>query len=120
MERIFCQLTDIVDGDALAFDHDNSKPGAPGLFVIREDEKAYCYVNGCPHLHITLDFVPGRFMNKRTGVIQCTNHDARFQIENGKCIWGLCKGGTLTSLPIRIADGAMILEASAGVDVATK
>jgi len=120
MERILCQLTDIVDGDALAFDHDNSKPGTPGLFVVREGEKAYCYVDDCPHLHITLDFVPGRFMNKRAGVIQCANHGARFQIENGKCIWGPCKGDALTPLPIQIADGAVILEASARVDVATK
>ena len=88
MDQIPCQLGDIVDGDARAFDSVDRRLNPTGLFVVRRETQAYCYVNDCPHLHITLDFVPGRFMNKDASLIQCSNHGARFEIENGKCVWG--------------------------------
>jgi len=112
MDQIPCQLGDIVDGDARAFDSVDRRLNPTGLFVVHRGTQAYCYVNDCPHLHITLDFVPGRFMNKDAGLIQCSNHGARFEIENGKCVWGPCRGDALTSLPIEIVNGTVILEAA--------
>lgn len=112
MDQILCQLGDIVDGDARAFDSVDRRLNPTGLFVVRRETQAYCYVNDCPHLHITLDFLPGRFMNKDAGLIQCSNHGARFEIENGKCVWGPCRGDALTSLPIEIVNGTVILEAA--------
>ena len=112
MDQIPCQLGDIVDGDARAFDSVDRRLNPTGLFVVRRETQAYCYVNDCPHLHITLDFLPGRFMNKDAGLIQCSNHGARFEIENGKCVWGPCRGDALTSLPIEIVNGTVILEAA--------
>ena len=88
MDQILCQLGDIVDGDARAFDSVDRRLNPTGLFVVRRETQAYCYVNDCPHLHITLDFVPGRLMNKDAGLIQCSNHGARFEIKTGKCVWG--------------------------------
>ncbi len=111
MGRILCQLADIVDGDARAFDSVDGRLNGTGVFVVRRGTQAYCYVNDCPHLHITLDFVPGRFMNKDAGLIQCANHGARFEIETGECVWGPCRGDALTSLPIRIVNGTVVLEA---------
>ena len=112
MDQIPCQLGDIVDGDARAFDSVDRRLNPTGLFVVRRETQAYCYVNDCPHLHITLDFVPGRLMNKDAGLIQCSNHGARFEIETGKCVWGPCRGDALTSLPIKIVNGTVILEAA--------
>ena len=88
MDQILCRIGDIVDGDARAFDSVDRRLNPTGLFIVRRGTQAYCYVNDCPHLHITLDFVPGRFMNKDASLIQCSNHGARFDIENGKCVWG--------------------------------
>ena len=111
MDQIPCQLGDIVDGDARAFDSVDRRLNPTGLFVVRRGTQAYCYVNDCPHLHITLDFLPGRFMNKVAGLIQCANHGARFEIQTSE--WGgACRGDALMSLPIRIANGTVILEAA--------
>ena len=112
MDQILCRIGDVVDGDARAFDSVDRRLNPTGLFVVRRGTQAYCYVNDCPHLHITLDFLPGRFMNKDAGLIQCSNHGARFEIENGKCVWGPCRGDALTSLPIEIVNGKVILEAA--------
>ena len=112
MDQILCRIGDIVDGDARAFDSVDRRLNPTGLFVVRRGTQAYCYVNDCPHLHITLDFVPGLFMNKDASLIQCSNHGARFEIENGKCVWGPCRGDALTSLPIEIVNGTVILEAA--------
>ena len=112
MDQILCRIGDVVDGDARAFDSVDRRLNPTGLFVVRRGTQAYCYVNDCPHLHITLDFLPGRFMNKDAGLIQCSNHGARFEIENGKCVWGPCRGDALTSLPIEIVNGTVILEAA--------
>ena len=112
MDQILCRIGDVVDGDARAFDSVDRRLNPTGLFIVRRGTQAYCYVNDCPHLHITLDFLPGRFMNKDAGLIQCSNHGARFEIENGKCVWGPCRGDALTSLPIEIVNGKVILEAA--------
>ena len=112
MDQILCRIGDVVVGDARAFDSVDRRLNPTGLFVVRRGTQAYCYVNDCPHLHITLDFVPGRFMNKDASLIQCSNHSARFEIENGKCVWGPCRGDALTSLPIEIVNGTVILEAA--------
>ena len=112
MDQILCRIDDVVDGDARAFESVDRRLNPTGLFVVRRGTQAYCYVNDCPHLHITLDFLPGRFMNKDAGLIQCSNHGARFEIENGKCVWGPYRGDALTSLPIEIVNGTVILEAA--------
>ena len=112
MDQILCQLGDIVDGDARAFDSVDRRLNPTGLFVVHRGTQAYCYVNDCPHLHITLDFLPGRFMNKDAGLIQCSNHGARFEIENGKCVCGPCRGDALTSLPVKMVNSTIILEAA--------
>ena len=58
MDQILCRIGDVVDGDARAFDSVDRRLNPTGLFVVHRGTQAYCYVNDCPHLHITLDFLP--------------------------------------------------------------
>ena len=77
-------------------------------------------MNDYPRLHITLDFIPGRLMNKATGFIQSAVYGARFEIGTGKYVWDLCRGDLLASLPIQVVNGEIILQLSIAVDVAQK
>ena len=62
--RPLCRLEDIPDSGSTSF------PGAPGAFTglmaIRQGDKVFVYVNACPHIGTPLDWVPGRFLSRRS------------------------------------------------------
>ena len=107
---MLCQLADIFDGDARAFDSVDKRLDPTDLFVVSRGTQAYCYVNDCLHLHITIDFVPGRFMNKDADLIQCANHGVHFEIKTCRYVEGPCRGDALASLPIGIVNGTVVTE----------
>lgn len=110
--RVLCALDDIEDGGALGFD-DVGGDHHPGIFVVREGSRVFGYVNDCPHWNITLDYVPGRFMNRDKQMIQCANHGARFRIEDGLCVFGPCHGERLTPVAVSVENGRVVLDALA-------
>ena len=110
-DRILCRLDDIDDPGARAFDIGD---GRPEVVVFRVGEAVHAYRNDCPHLNITLDFVPGRFMNLDATMIQCSNHGARFNIHDGRCVWGPCRGEWLERVAVRLEDGRVVLDEAAG------
>lgn len=103
--RRLCRLDEIEDGAARGFAHGEG----PGLFVVRQGEKVYGYVNDCPHWRITLNILPDRFMNRGKGLIQCANHGARFTVETGECVFGPCQGDSLTPVAVLVIDGHVVL-----------
>ena len=105
-KRRLCRLDDIADGDAKAFPEIG---GDAGIFVVRRGGAVYGYVNNCPHWRVSLDFMPGRFMNRVKRQIQCANHGARFLVENGICVHGPCLGQSLTPIAVRVIDGMVVL-----------
>jgi nitrite reductase/ring-hydroxylating ferredoxin subunit len=105
-----CRLDEIADGDAKGFETAN--PDEPDFFVVRDGETVHGYLNDCPHWNAPLDFVPGRFMNREKGLIQCANHGARFRIETGECVFGPCLGEALTRVPVTVVDGEVWLAAA--------
>lgn len=60
------------------------------------------YENRCPHLGIPLESVPHQFLDPDRRHLYCSMHAARFQIEDGLCVWGPCEGDHLTPVSIRI------------------
>ncbi|HEX9648435.1 MAG TPA: Rieske (2Fe-2S) protein [Alphaproteobacteria bacterium] len=110
-----CALDDIADGAARLFETEPDR--APDIFVVRKGARAFCYVNDCPHQHLPLDFVPGRFLDLSRRHILCTNHGAWFEIETGACLRGPCRGERLCALAVRIEHGAVWLDGGAPVRV---
>jgi nitrite reductase/ring-hydroxylating ferredoxin subunit len=74
------------------------------IFLVRQQDKIYGYLNRCPHRGITLEWTPDQFLNFTQEVIQCGTHGAQFRIEDGYCIWGPCAGASLHKLPL-VIDG---------------
>ena len=67
-------------------------------------DRAYGYVNSCPHLGTPLDWQVNRFISLDSGHIMCATHGALFEVESGSCVDGPCVGQNLEPLPV-VVDG---------------
>jgi nitrite reductase/ring-hydroxylating ferredoxin subunit len=79
------------------------------VFVVRQEEKFYGYVNYCPHAGTPLNWSGDRFMTFDKKYILCATHGAEFRIEDGHCIAGPCTGDWLAPLDLRLEDGNLVL-----------
>ena len=90
-------------------------PGAKGFvlaadwpvhgFVVRKGERAYAYINACPHEGRPLHWKPDAFLTRDRSLIMCAAHGALFEMETGLCVGGPCPGARLRGLPARVAGG---------------
>jgi nitrite reductase/ring-hydroxylating ferredoxin subunit len=110
---VVCRLEDIED------------PGSKGMtvsiagqlqdiFVVRQGDSVFGYLNSCPHTGGPLDWTPDRFLDLDGRYIQCAMHAALFRVEDGRCIAGPCNGDRLTPVPVEVDAGVVRLDASAG------
>ncbi len=111
--RRLCRLVDLPDGGTRSF---GASPGGfTGLFAVRRGERAFVYVNACPHIGAALDAVPGRFLAADGNLIVCGTHGAAFRIEDGLCLRGPCEGRSLEPIPVEIVEGELLVPADAGL-----
>ncbi|BBN57404.1 hypothetical protein TRE132_55290 [Pseudomonas chlororaphis subsp. aurantiaca] len=94
--KFLCMTSDLADASSRSFVLDGQK-----LFAVRRDQRAYVYVNRCPHRGVALEWVPDQFLDPSASLIQCATHGALFLIENGECVAGPCAGQSLTVIPCR-------------------
>ncbi|MCD6060144.1 MAG: (2Fe-2S)-binding protein [Moraxellaceae bacterium] len=99
-----CELNDIPDGDAIGV----QTPGGE-VVVVRQGRELHAYRNMCPHLGIELNFMPDVFLDTEHRYIQCANHGALFQIEDGLCVFGPCQGEALVRLDVQLIDNSVWL-----------
>lgn len=98
-------LAEVADGAPAAVP--GVGPGDHGLMVLRRGDAVFVYANRCPHVGLPLDFRPGRFLDGEGRHILCTNHGARFRIEDGVCISGPCAGERLEAVEVEVRDGVV-------------
>ena len=84
-------------------------------FIVRIDDDLRGYVNRCPHAGHPLNLGPNRFLTPGGELILCASHGALFDRQTGICIAGPCSGQSLTSVPLKIEAGYVML--GDGVDV---
>jgi nitrite reductase/ring-hydroxylating ferredoxin subunit len=103
-----CRLDELHAGDSRGF---ILRQGGQshGIFLVRQADRVYGYVNRCPHTGAPLDWVPHRFLSLDGRYIQCAMHAAMFRIEDGACLGGPCNGTGLSSLPLVIENGLVRL-----------
>jgi nitrite reductase/ring-hydroxylating ferredoxin subunit len=107
-------MADLDDPGARGFD---VGPGAWPLqmFVVRNGDAVWGYVNRCPHAGHPLNWLPDRFLSPDATLIQCASHGARFAIDTGLCVLGPCPGRSLTRVPLH-KDGADIFLSADSVE----
>lgn len=79
------------------------------ILVVRQGGQVFAYLNSCPHTGGPLDWVPGQFLNLDRDFIQCATHDALFQLHDGECVAGPCKGDSLTAVHVAIEAGNTVV-----------
>src|SRR5438093_426218 len=60
------------------------------------------YVNRCPRIGISLDWVDNQFFSIDGRYLMCANHGATFEPATGECIWGPCVGAALQNVPLEM------------------
>lgn len=79
-------------------------------FVVCRGQRLFAYVNSCPHTGAPLDWVDHQFLDREQAFIQCAVHDARFEIDSGRCIVGPCVGKHLKALKVAEIDRQIVLQ----------
>lgn len=105
MTKTLCLVQDIDESTAKGFSIDES-----ALFAVKHDGQIYVYENSCPHIGINLEFQENQFLDMDKRFIQCSNHNALFEIESGHCISGPCQGKSLKAIPFEIENDRILVK----------
>jgi len=79
------------------------------LVVYRSGEAVRAWLNVCPHAGRRLDWAPGQFLKSREGQLVCAAHGAAFELEQGGCVAGPCRGDRLRPVAVEVRDGQVWL-----------
>jgi nitrite reductase/ring-hydroxylating ferredoxin subunit len=78
-------------------------------FVVNHDGAYHAYVNRCPHVGTPLDLWPNEFFTEDGGALICSTHGALYEPASGLCTAGPCVGDRLTTLPLALEDGLLVV-----------
>ncbi|MFP7722157.1 Rieske (2Fe-2S) protein [Lysobacter sp. A3-1-A15] len=93
----FAEVEVVLDGDA------------ESLVLYRDGDAVRAWLNICPHAGRRLDWAPGQFLKSREGLLVCAAHGASFQLVDGVCVAGPCRGEALRAVPVDVREGAVWL-----------
>lgn len=93
----FAELEADLDGDA------------ESLILYRDGEQVRAWLNVCPHAGRRLDWAPGEFLKSRDGLLVCAVHGASFELQQGQCVAGPCRGQALRPVAVVVRDGGVWL-----------
>jgi nitrite reductase/ring-hydroxylating ferredoxin subunit len=94
----FAEVEAVIDGDA------------ESLILYRDGDHVRAWLNVCPHAGRRLDWAPGQFLKTKEGLLVCAAHGASFELVNGGCVAGPCRGESLRAVAVRVSDGQVFLE----------
>jgi nitrite reductase/ring-hydroxylating ferredoxin subunit len=71
------------------------------IVLRRSGDRVQAWLNICPHAGRRLDYAPGKFLLDQ-GRLVCAAHGASFELEQGVCVAGPCRGASLVPLTVAI------------------
>ena len=87
---------------------------AESLLLHRAGDRVRAWFNVCPHAGRRLDWAPGQFLKSKDGLLVCAAHGASFELADGLCVAGPCRGEALRPVEVEVVDGMVRLAARAG------
>jgi len=107
MPVILCPLADVSpEGKEVIFENHGKRCY---LMLFEQGGEVLGYHNVCPHQGRNLNFAPDRFLFDPKGQLVCPHHGALFDVSNGICLQGPCKGAALRKVALRSEDGNVLL-----------
>jgi nitrite reductase/ring-hydroxylating ferredoxin subunit len=97
-------LNDLPDGGLLEVEADVDGV-AESLILHRDGDSVRAWLNICPHAGRRLDWAPGKFLMSKDGLLVCAAHGASFELHQGMCVAGPCRGDALRVVAVSVVDG---------------
>ena len=82
---------------------------AESLILHRDGDQVRAWLNICPHAGRRLDWAPGEFLRTKDGLLVCAAHGATFELGEGLCVGGPCRGNHLRAVAVEVRDGVVRL-----------
>lgn len=79
------------------------------LVLYRDGVRVRAWLNVCPHAGRRLDWAPGQFLKSKDGRLVCAAHGASFELGEGTCVAGPCRGDRLRAVAVAVRDGQVEL-----------
>ena len=98
-----CHTNEISDPGSKSFEFKHGRKNI-SLFVVHKDGSFNAYINSCPHTGVNLEWQQDQFLDMDNMYIQCSTHDALFEIDSGECVAGPCVGDSLQAVELIIED----------------
>lgn len=87
--------------DGIPVEADAEIDGASeSLVLLRTGNAVKAWLNICPHAGRRLDWAPGRFLVSKEGHLVCAAHGASFELGEGVCVSGPCRGDALRTVAV--------------------
>lgn len=109
MRHKLCHISDIADPAAREFSLKLARTTLD-LFVVHKDGEFFAYKNKCPHTGASLNWQEDQFLDIDNAFIQCSVHDALFEVDSGYCIAGPCSGSSMEELALIIENDNLYLQ----------
>ena len=101
-----CETNEIQDPGSRGFEIEQNGENI-NLFVVHKDGEFFGFINSCPHTGVNLDWQENQFLDLESTFIQCSTHDALFEISSGECISGPCIGDALSPVILTITNNTL-------------
>ena len=96
-----CDTNEISDPGSKSFEIRQGRNDI-SLFIVHKNGTYNAYINSCPHTGANLEWQQDQFLDMDNMFIQCSTHDALFEIDTGTCIAGPCVGDHLQAVELVI------------------
>jgi nitrite reductase/ring-hydroxylating ferredoxin subunit len=114
VELTVCAFDELDDPDSREFRIGEGDWPFKG-FIVRKGEQVFAYQNHCMHVGHPLNWQPDRFLTEDGTQIICSSHGAIYEIENGLCVGGPCRGKALKPVEVEVRNGVVIVRGPTGV-----
>jgi nitrite reductase/ring-hydroxylating ferredoxin subunit len=104
-----CHTSDIADPGSKGFELE-IRGTSTEIFVVHKDTRFFAFVNSCPHTGATLEWLEDQFLDMDNTFIQCSTHDALFEVDSGLCVSGPCVDDHLTPVELLIENDTLLAQ----------
>lgn len=102
-----CSVDDLPEQATKGIEYDDQE-----VILVNWFGKFFAYLNNCPHAGWPLNFDPDKFLDDEGRYLQCSNHMALFEVEDGSCVAGPCPGERLTPIEVSVKGEDIFLKKS--------